>query len=59
MNHELNDLEPSQPNTSPSPAAREPYATPRLTNYGRFQHITGTIPASVADDEAVFADGDV
>ena len=63
MNHEHLGLEPASPasqSTPPAEPAREPYATPRLTNYGRFQHITGTTtPPSpnLADDDAIFDGG--
>ena len=41
MNHEQNALETV---AAPSKPAREAYETPRLTSYGRFQHITGQTP---------------
>jgi len=63
MNHELN-LEPgtsaaghTQPLTAPLASAREPYSAPRLTSYGRFQHITGASLQGTSD-EAVVDSGD-
>ena len=65
MNHETNSLESGAPSAAPNtprPAqpAREPYTTPRLSNFGRFQHLTAaTSLQGTNPDEAVFDDGEI
>lgn len=58
MNQEHNGLDlgtgdarPAQRSTSP--ATREPYATPRLTSYGRFQHVTGASLQGTNNEEVI------